>query len=75
MESKSKRGNLVKSIVMNGPKVGKFGKVVKEQNLKSVVLDGVKSGKFGKLENYENDDETMSQIVQINDKRSRETQS
>ena len=69
----------VKSTVMDGPTVGKFGKVVKEQNFKSVVAGGVKSGKFGKLENYENDDETMSQSeeesVQINHKRSRETQS
>ena len=38
-------------------------------------MNGVKSGK---LENCENDEETMSQseeIVQINHKRSRETQS
>ena len=58
---KSKRRGLVKNIVMDGPKVGKFGKVGKEQNLKSVVTGGVKSGKFGKLENYENEDEKMSQ--------------
>ena len=54
-------------------------KVGKEHNLKSVVMDGVKSGKFGKLENYENNDETMSQseerLCQINHKRSRETKS
>ena len=58
---KSKRRGPVNNTVMDGPTVGKFGKVVKEQNLKSVVAGGVKSGKFGKLENYENDDETMSQ--------------
>ena len=34
---KSKRRGLVKNIVMDGPKVGKFGSVEKEQNLKSVV--------------------------------------
>ena len=28
---------------MNGPNVGEFGKVVKEQNLKSMVMNGVKS--------------------------------
>ena len=58
---KSKRGDLVQRIVMNGPKVEKLWKVVKEQHLKSVLMDGVKSGEFGKLENFENDDETMSQ--------------
>ena len=58
---KSKRRGLVKNIVIDGPKVGKFGKSGKEHNLKSVVTGGVKSGTFGKLENYENDDETMSQ--------------
>ena len=61
-----------KSIVMNGVKKGKGDMV------KSVVMNGVKSGKFGKLENCENDEEAMSQneeIVQINHKRSRETQS
>ena len=45
---KSKRRG-VKNIVVDGPKVGKFGKVRKEQNLKSVVTGGVKSGKIGKL--------------------------
>ena len=57
---KSKRRDLAKNIVMDVPKVGKFGKVVKEQHLKSVVMVGVKSGKFGKFEDFENDDETMS---------------
>ena len=41
----------VENIVMNGPKVGEFGKVKKEHNLKIVLTGGVKSGKFGKLEN------------------------
>ena len=52
---------------MDGPKVGKFGKVGKEHNLKSiakngvesekedkvknVVMEGVKTGKVGKLQN------------------------
>ena len=29
--------------------------------MKSVLMDGGKSGKFGKLENWENDEETISQ--------------
>ena len=74
---KSKRRG-VKNIVVDGPIVGKLGKVGKEQKLKSVAMNGVKSGKFGKLENHENDDETMRvkrrESVQINHKRSRETQ-
>ena len=32
----------VKSVVMDGPKVGGFGKVGREQKLKSDVMDGVK---------------------------------
>ena len=41
----------VKSTVMDGIKIGKFGRsLVKEQNLKSVVTGGPT---FGKLENYE----------------------
>ena len=45
---KSKR-RVVKNIVVDGPKVGKFGKVRKGQNLKSVVTGGVKSGKKWKI--------------------------
>ena len=74
---KSKRRGLVKNIVMDGPKVGNFGKVVKEQHLKSVVTGGVISGKFEKMENYENGDETISQSEERLCKsiRSHETQS
>ena len=41
----------MESVVMNGSKVGKFGKIDGKQNLKNVVMNGVKSGKVGKLEN------------------------
>ena len=62
---------------MNGPDVGEFGNVDKEQKLKSIVMDGVKSGKrdkvknvvmdgvktgkVGKLENCKIDEEMWSQ--------------
>ena len=35
----------MKNIVMDGPKVGEFEKVGREQNLKSVVMNGVKKAK------------------------------
>ena len=58
----------MESVVMNGSKVGKFGKIDGKQNLKSivmkgvrsekenmvknVVMNGVKSGKVGKVEKW-----------------------
>ena len=44
----------VENVVMDGPKVGEFGKVGREQKVKSIVIDGVKTrkvGKIGKLQN------------------------
>ena len=37
------------NVVMDGSKVGKFGKIERQQNLKSVVIDGRKVGEFGKV--------------------------
>ena len=67
----------MESVVMNGSKVGKFGKIDGKQNLKSivmngvrsekenmvknVVMNGVKSGKIGKLENCKCDEGMLSQ--------------
>ena len=66
----------MKSVVKNGPVVGEFGNVDKDQKLKSivmgvksgkgdkvknVVMDGVKTGKVGKLENCKIDEEMWSQ--------------
>ena len=36
---------------MDGPRVGEFGKVGREQKLKSIVMDGVESGKEDKVKN------------------------
>ena len=51
----SVQGNLLqqnlKSVVMDGPKVGEFGKVGKEQKWKSIAKNGVKSGKGEKVKN------------------------
>ena len=47
--------------MMDGSKVGEFGKVGREQNLKSIVMTGVKIGKVGKLENCIIDEEMRSQ--------------
>ena len=51
----------VENVVMDGSKVGEFGKVGREQNLKSIVMNGVKIGKVGKLENGRLDEEMRSQ--------------
>ena len=67
----------MESVVMNGSKVGKFGKIDGNTNLKSivmngvrsekrnmvknVVMNGVKSGKVGKLENCKSDEGMLSQ--------------
>ena len=51
----------MESVVMNGSKVGKFGKIDGKQNLKSIVMNGVKSGKVGKLENCKSDEGMLSQ--------------
>ena len=51
----SAQGNLLRSkvedVVMDGYKVGEFGKVGREQKLKSIVMDGVKSGEEDKVKN------------------------
>ena len=65
------------NVVMDGSKVGNFGKVERRQKLKSVVMNGVesgtgdkvknvvmngvKTGKVGKLENCKTDEEMRSQ--------------
>ena len=36
------------NVVVDGSRVGEFGKVGREQNLKSTVMSGVKIGKVGK---------------------------
>ena len=51
----------MESVVMNGSKVGKFGKIDGKQNLKNVVMNGVKSGKVGKLDNCKSDEGMLSQ--------------
>ena len=51
----------MESVVMNGSKVGKFGKIDGKQKLKSIVMNGVKSGKVGKLENCKSDEGMLSQ--------------
>ena len=57
----------------NGPDVGEFGNVDKEQKLKNVVMDGVKTGKVGKLENCKIDDGDVEskrgEIVQVDHKK------
>ena len=47
----SVQGNLLRSkvVMMDGSKVGKFGKLVRQPNWKSVVMDGPKVGEFGKV--------------------------
>ena len=45
------KSDKVESVVMDGPKVGEFGKVGREQKLKSIVTDGVRSGKEDKVKN------------------------
>ena len=37
------------NVEMGGSKVGKFGKIERQQNLKSVGMDGPKVGRFGKV--------------------------
>ena len=44
----------VENVVMDGSKVGKFGKIERQQNLKSVVMDGSTVGEFGKVGKLEN---------------------
>ena len=39
------------NVVMDGSKVGKFGKVGEEQKLKSTVMNGVDNGKEDKVKN------------------------
>ena len=46
------------NVVVDGSRIGEFGKVGREQNLKSAVMNGVK---IGKLENYMIDEEMRSQ--------------
>ena len=41
----------VENVVMDGSKVGEFGKFGREQNLKRIVMNGVKSGKADKVKN------------------------
>ena len=43
--------NKVENVVMNGSKVGKFGR---QQILKSIVMNGPKVGEFGKVEREQN---------------------
>ena len=50
---KIERQQNLKSVVMDGPKVGEFGKVGvgTEQKLKSIVMDRVRSGKENEVKN------------------------
>ena len=47
--------------LMDGPKVGGFGKVGREHKFKGIVMGGVKTGKVGKLENGKIDKEMWCQ--------------
>ena len=49
------KNDKAENVVMDGPEVGEFGKVGKEQKLKSIVMDGVKSGKGDKVKNVVTD--------------------
>ena len=41
----------MESVVMNGSKVGRFGKIDGKQNLKSIVMNGVRSEKENMVKN------------------------
>ena len=47
------KNDKAENVVMDGPKVGKFGKVGREQNLKSIVMNGLTIGSWtiAKLQN------------------------
>ena len=63
------QGNLLRSkvenVVMDGPKVGEFGKVGREQKLKSIVMDGVKSGKEDKVKNVVMDEVKTGKVGKL----------
>ena len=42
------KNDKAENVVMDGSKVGEYGKVGREQHLKSIVMNGVKIGKVGK---------------------------
>ena len=48
------------NVVIDGSKVGEFGKVGREQKSKSIVMDGVKGGKEDKVTNVVRPRETQS---------------